>query len=328
MATLPTIGNGPEEKPIESMRAAAVSRRYFLDGKTKSEIADEFAISRFKVARLIEWAQEVGIARIEITAPPALDADLGNQLERRFGLQAALVFAGGSPSGTQTREDLGRVLASVLTEVVEADDVVGVGWGRTMDAAAALVSALPPCSIVQLVGATDSEDDRATSADVVQRLGEKSHGPMFRLHAPFFVADADIAARLRQEPLIRRTLDTFPRVTKAVVGVGAWASAESGFLATIPAADRRALQRRGVEADVCAILIDADGATVDPAIERRTIAMTEEQLRRVPTRIVAAGGEAKARAVLATLRSGIPNLLVTDAAAARIALELDPAPEG
>ena len=40
-------------------------RRYYLDGASKSEIAAELGISRFKVARLLERARREGIVRID-----------------------------------------------------------------------------------------------------------------------------------------------------------------------------------------------------------------------------------------------------------------------
>ena len=42
-------------KPTELVRSAAIARRYYIDGRSKSQIATEFAISRFKVARTLEF---------------------------------------------------------------------------------------------------------------------------------------------------------------------------------------------------------------------------------------------------------------------------------
>lgn len=305
-----------ENSPVEASKAAAISRRYFLEGKTKSEIADEFAVSRFKVARLIEWAQEIGIVRVEIAAPAAIDTDLGSQLEREFGLQGAIVLDRAGSAEASAAEGIGRLLASVMTELVEPTDVLGVGWGRTIYAAANSLASLSSCPIVQLIGATSQDDTAPTSSEVVSRLAGRSGGPSYQLHAPFFVADGDMASRLRREPVIRSTIEMFPRVTKAVLGVGSWSPAESGYMTSIPVADRDALLKRGTVADVCAVLLDEDGRSVGQAVEERTIAMTEEQLRAVPLTIVAGGGRSKSQAILSIMRSGLLDILVTDSVAA------------
>ena len=137
--------DGLESKPIEALRAAAVARRYFLEGRTKSQIADEFSISRFKVARLIDWARQVGIARVEVTTPASLDADLGLKLERSFGLESAMVLAGGPVPGPAVPAQLGPATAAVIAEILEADDVLGLGCGRTIDVAASALPSLPAC---------------------------------------------------------------------------------------------------------------------------------------------------------------------------------------
>ena len=59
----------PLAGPAELVRAATVARLYFLESKSKSEIADELGINRFKVARILEQAQESGLVRIEISVP-------------------------------------------------------------------------------------------------------------------------------------------------------------------------------------------------------------------------------------------------------------------
>jgi transposase len=47
--------------PASLVLSASVARRYYLDGRSKTEIADEFGLSRFKVARLIETARATGL---------------------------------------------------------------------------------------------------------------------------------------------------------------------------------------------------------------------------------------------------------------------------
>ena len=52
--------------PAQLVLTASVARRYYLDGRSKVEIAEEFALSRFKVARLLDDARSSGLVRIEI----------------------------------------------------------------------------------------------------------------------------------------------------------------------------------------------------------------------------------------------------------------------
>jgi DNA-binding transcriptional regulator LsrR (DeoR family) len=48
---------------------ARIARRYYLEGRSKLEIAEEFGLSRHKVARSLLKAREWGLVRISIDFP-------------------------------------------------------------------------------------------------------------------------------------------------------------------------------------------------------------------------------------------------------------------
>ena len=75
--------------PEELVQTAAIARLFYLENKSKIEIAEEFGISRFKVARMLENAIRDGLIRLEIHLPAELDADLSDALRIRFGLTHA-----------------------------------------------------------------------------------------------------------------------------------------------------------------------------------------------------------------------------------------------
>ena len=45
----------------------AIARRFYFDDVSKMQIGNEFGISRFRVARLLEKARAIGMVRIEIS---------------------------------------------------------------------------------------------------------------------------------------------------------------------------------------------------------------------------------------------------------------------
>ena len=48
-------------RTTDVLRLAAIARDFYLDGKSKIEIAESYGISRFKVARLLEEARAAGV---------------------------------------------------------------------------------------------------------------------------------------------------------------------------------------------------------------------------------------------------------------------------
>ena len=79
--------------PAQLVLAATVARRYYVDGRSKVEIADELDISRFKVARLLDQALATGLVRIEIGHPGSIDTDLSSRLRGQLGLRTAIVVS-------------------------------------------------------------------------------------------------------------------------------------------------------------------------------------------------------------------------------------------
>ncbi|WP_208603524.1 hypothetical protein [Rhizobium multihospitium] len=81
-------------RPFQKLQASLVARRSYIEQQTKSQIADELGISRFKVARLLDTALADGIIRIEINDQGDINTELAEKLRQKFGLKAALVLDG------------------------------------------------------------------------------------------------------------------------------------------------------------------------------------------------------------------------------------------
>jgi len=303
---------------LETLTAAVAARRHFLDGSSKSELAAELGISRFKVARLLEAARRNGIVRIEVDAPPEIDLDLSRAVAERHGLRGALVVRTSDGTDEFRREQLGRVGAELLRESLETTDVVGISWGRTLHALVGHLAGLSACTVVQIVGSVPTLELNANSLELVRRVAECSGGPVYPLHVPLIVDDPDTAAGLRRDPFVGRTLDMYGRLTRAVVGIGSWTASGSTVRAALPGPLAAELDAAGAVADVCSAILDCDGREVaSPAVLARFIAISAAQLRAVPDVLAIAGGADKAVAIAAALRSGLIHRLITDERAAR-----------
>src|SRR3954454_8378252 len=139
--------------PAALVLSASVARRYYLDGRSKLEIADEFGLSRFKVARLLDSARDSGLVRIEIGQRGPIDVDLSARLQNGFQLKHAVVVDTGEDGAEPQRTQLGRVAAELLAEVIGPDDVLGIAWSRSVGAMATALPRIAPVPVVQLTGA-------------------------------------------------------------------------------------------------------------------------------------------------------------------------------
>lgn len=312
-------------RPRERALTAYIARRFYLDGRNKSQIADEVNLSRFKVARLLDEAQRLGIVRIEVDGPTDVDVELAAGLERRFGLSDALVLARPPGDDGDLLRLLGELAAAHLQEVLSDEDVLGVSWGRVLDATATAAAAqdLARITAIQLVGGVRTPDGARSSLDTVQRLGRFGAVTAYPLHAPLVVDDPGVARSVRGTSPVVDTLEWFDRLTVALVGIGSWNPPSSSLHLALPEDDRDDLLAAGAVCDICASVFDDDGQEIEPPIAQRLIAISAAQLRAIPRVIGVAAGASKARAIRAALRTGIVDTLVTDAPTATLMLTHD-----
>src|SRR4028119_472803 len=112
--------------PAQVVLTASVARRYYLDGRSKVEIADEFGLSRFKVARLLDAARASGLVRIEIRHEGEIDVDTAAGLRGRFGLQHAVVLDIPDDDAASLRDHLGRAAAQPLAAAITPQAAPGL----------------------------------------------------------------------------------------------------------------------------------------------------------------------------------------------------------
>jgi len=306
--------------PDELIRISYAAQRYFRDGRSRIQIAEELDVSRFKIARMLEKARELGIVRIEISSPGTVDLDLSIELRSRFGLKRALAVSTPNETPEVIQDSLGRVAAELLEEIVTEDDVLGFTAGRTLNLVTKYLTVLPHVDVVALGGVAGAVKEHGV--EIIRRVGRIAGGNAYPIFAPLLVSSAATAKSLRSDPLIAEVYSKFDHVTKGIIAIGSWAPPDSQlFTAADEAGIASALVAEGVVGEVCAILFDAEGTIID-SIDDRSIAITSEQLRAIPEIIAVGGGRRKTHAVLAAIRTGLIDTLVTDAALATRLLHL------
>jgi DNA-binding transcriptional regulator LsrR (DeoR family) len=303
---------------------ASVARRYYLEGRSKVEIAEEFELSRFKVARLLESARNSGLVRIEIEYPTGIDVELSGRLRDAYRLQHAVVVDGFDDDPVALRGRVGAAAAELLREITTPADVLGLAWARSVSAMTAALTRLPTVPVVQLTGALQLSDPASgpssvdSSIEIVRDTARISGGPAYLFYAPFILRDGKTARALRRQPEVARAFNQASSVTKAVVGVGMCEHGQSTVYDAIGPSEQRVLSRLGAIGEISGVLIDADGTPVRAALTDRMIGVGATQLRRIPEVIAIAYGTRKAPAVHAALKGGLVRGLVTHRSLAEV----------
>lgn len=309
--------------PAWLVQAALVARRFYLEGHSKVQIADELGLSRFKVARILDDARDLGLVEVTVRLPAHIDSELSTAVRERFGLRRAIVVDRAADGGS-VREDLGRVAADLLTELVTPDDVLGLTCSRSVTATTRALHSLAACRVVQLSGTLAGPDMDAGSVESVRRAADVGGGKAFPIYAPMVLPDAATASSLSRQSSIVQAVQQFDRVTIAMVAIGAWEADLSTVWGTVEPAERAAVSRAGGVGEIGARVFDADGAPVHTTLDDRVLGIDLGQLRAVDEVVGLAYGARRAAAVRAPLVRGVVNSLVCDADLGRALLAAPP----
>ncbi|OCJ07772.1 DNA-binding transcriptional regulator [Rhizobium sp. AC27/96] len=304
-------------RPLQKLQASLVARRFYIEQQTKSQIADELGISRFKVARLLDTALADGIVRIEINDQGDINTELAERLRQKFGLKAALVLDGPDVPTSALFESLGLLAADYLEESLTDGQLLGISWGRTLSATAKSLTRLPRVDVVQAGGSPAGLDLSQNPTELVHRFAQASGGVAYPLFGPMWVDDPDLITRLRNETSIAKAMSRYDKIDVLAVGIGSWRPEESCLCSGFPEDWRRDALKKNVCADVCATLIDENGASVPSPLDQTGLCLSTEQLRRIPERVGIGGGLEKADAIRAALKGNWITTLITDAGVAR-----------
>jgi DNA-binding transcriptional regulator LsrR (DeoR family) len=312
--------------PDWMVTAATAARRFYLDGRSKVEIAEELGVSRFQVARMLDEAQRLGVVRVSIHLPSDLDAGLSDRLQQRLGLRRVIVVGTGDQPmpDDQARRTIGAVMAGLLAELVEPEMTLGVACSRTIVQMAEQVEQLAPCTVVQISGTMAGTDPDMGGVEIVARLARVGSGQAHPVYAPLLVRDASVAAGLRAESGIAQAFGRYDDIDVAVVPIGGWSVSTSTVFGALSEAERADAAARGAVGEVTGRVFDARGRHPQASVDERLVAISLDQLRAVPLVIGSAYNAERAEAVLAAVRGRFVDVLVADRSLALRLLELDP----
>jgi DNA-binding transcriptional regulator LsrR (DeoR family) len=299
---------------------ARISSEYYLENRSKVEIATSYEISRFQVARLLTEAREKGIVEIKVHFPSRVSGADIRRIESSLGIREVIV-ADTTGDVVQARGILAKAAAAEVSRQAPADGTLGISWSRTLDMASRLVRELPRCDIVQLAGALPAEGD-SNPLELIQRLGRLGGGLTWPLWAPLVVEDPTTAAGLRRQPEIAGALAKADSLDLAVVAIGAWKPGTSTVWDRADAGVRQAAVEAGAVAECSGRLLNAEGVPVESGLDEQIIAVTVKQLQRTPKVIAVAQGQARAEAVLAVAKAGFVTTLIIDVPLAQAITDL------
>lgn len=298
----------------EKTKLLEVSRLYYEHHFSQLQIAKKIGISRPGVSRLLQAARDQGIVKIEIVDPDMRGTRLEVSVREKFSLKHVSVVPGDVDS-QQIKKRLGAATVKYLQQLVAPNVILGVSWGSTMQEVANSFYRNPITGmvVVQLNGGVSKAEYDTHASEIAQRIGEKSWATPFLLPLPAIVDNAQLKNAILTDRNIARTLNYARNASIAVYTIGLFN--QDSVLVKADYFDQEEIEfliKNNAIADICSRIITKDGQICSIELDKRTIGIELDDLRKKEYSIAVAGGKEKLPAVLAGLRSGVFNILITD----------------
>lgn len=296
---------------------------YYVDQLTQDDIAKRMQISRASAGRLLDRCRKAGIVTFTINSDHYPAFQLGRALKEKFGLREALVpptLDADNNDQVQINERLGRGAAQYLQSHLKAGEVLGMGWGDTVQQTMRSVSSdvTSKVSTVSLTGGV------GTYVSTLRRVrNASSDAPADHiLPTPIVASSEALATALLAESEVQRVLKLARTADHAIVGIGGMQGAPTiAQLGYTTAEELEQGRSAGAVGDILGVYYDAHGTVMDLPIHKRRIGISLDDLREIPNVIGVAAGESKMAAIRGALKGGYLDVLVTTEAIARKLIE-------
>lgn len=319
-----TDASEPDTRPAKTgvdpqrelrVRAAWI---YYVEGRTQNDVAEALGLNRVAVTRLLSEARRRGEVAITVSSDISGLVALERQLERAFGLDRALVAPLSDATADPTRV-IAAAAGRYISQMVEPNMTVGVGWGRTLHATLAHLEPRPirNMRVISLLGGI-AEAKRFNPAEFAWRFAECFDAEGFLVPAPALVDSTTTRHALLERCGIDQVFQMAEASDVAFLSCGSIDSLTTSYrLGYVTEDERQSLVAAGAVGDVLYTFIDRSGRVVDHSINRRCMAIDLERLQRVRKRVLLSGGADKTEIILGAIAALRPTTLITDEQTAR-----------
>lgn len=311
-----------ERKLDQAARAAWMS---YVGGITQDEIAQQLGVSRPGVQRLLALARQEGLIKVRIDHPISACMTLAAAIRDRYGLDYCDVVPAEPDAPDGGAYYLAAAGAERLSRLVERSEplTLSLGTGRSVRATVEAMSRYdrPQHRFVSLVGNV-ARDGSANRYDGVMVLADKTGGERFLLPTPVVADSVEEKQAMLGQRLFQAITEVARQAEAAFIGVGRIDRQATLFQDHfIDESDLEELLKLKAVGELLGWPMSRDGEVIDCSITRRVTSLPLAMLHEQPL-VAIAGGREKGPALLAALRGGWLNGLITDETAARYITEM------
>ncbi|CAN7503152.1 sugar-binding transcriptional regulator [Bosea sp. LjRoot237] len=305
--------------PEEAQTQVRAAWLYYVEGLTQAEIAERLKMTRLRVNRLLAEARSSGLVNITINSRLESCVRLERALVTEFGLKDAVVVP--SPADpNQVAAQIGKAAGDFVSRIIEErpSGIFGVGWGGTLRETIRHVRAgqYRGLTVTSMMGGL-TYGIEINTFEIASRFARLWQAECHYLAAPIYAGTPQSRDTILAQDVFEAAFARIRATDVAILSAGDLSERSLLVRYGLPGDIRvEELARAGAVGDILGQFIDRSGQAIGHPINSRAIALPLDQLRRIPTVILASGGTNKADIIAASLRGKLASVLITDEDAA------------
>lgn len=292
-----------------------ISRMYYEYNYSQQEISEKLDLSRTYIGKLLNEAKNKGIIEVRIIDPINAESELEEKLRCKYGLQKAILVPV-DDSDPLLLESLGSAAAKYFDSVIKDSDVIGVSWGTTLHAFSTKVqqrSDLTGIQVVQLCGGVSKIHENVYVSEITRNIACAVNGTHHLIPLPAILDSVTAVNAVKKDKSIMQSLELARSASVAVFTVGVFGEYSAFVRANyFTPEEMMEIKEAGAVGDICSHIIDQNGSLCDPSMERRTVAVSYEDIKKISLKICIAANSIKHECILAALKAGCIDVLVTN----------------
>ncbi|MDD2957599.1 MAG: sugar-binding transcriptional regulator [Lachnospiraceae bacterium] len=300
----------------EEMIMVKVAWYYYMENLTQQEIGEYLGIPRLRVNRLLDKARKNGVIHFSVRAKDSSRMQIERKIIQRFHLKDAFIVPP-AINKNDINENVAKAAAVYIHDRMDESSFLNMGYGDTLSRVLNHLANISefPINVVSLTGGVSYYLPNAQSSIFNAKL--------YLTPTPLLMQTPEIVRAVEKEPSVDQILNMTALAKMTIFGIGGMDDnatiIKNGLLNHN---DFLLLNMKGAVGDMLCHFIDANGCLVPSDIEDRLISTSLDALKNLDNTIAVAAGKDKAKPILAALRGGYLDTLITDEATAASILEI------
>lgn len=293
-----------------------VSYLYYVLDKNQDKISQELGIHRSTVSRMVKQAKEENIVTIHIKDLNIRRYQLEEYIKEKYKLKRVVIV----PNIKNTSEDeknlmLARESAFQIRQIIQNNQVIGVSWGSTLAYAIEQIKSKKETHsiFVPIVGGPSHINSQYHVNTLVYELANKFGGKSIFVNSSVIQETKQIHDQILKSKYFDELKHYWQKLDTAIVGIGGNLNIkESQWRDLLTQEDYEDLNMREAVGDCCCRFCDKEGDILYGDLYDRTIGVSLEELKMIPTVIGIARSKQKSKAILSMIKQQYINILISD----------------